>query len=1166
MASSHTTTGSGNHSIHEIQHEIRGAVSRLKRRYYLLQSAASLVVFLLVVLGASGLEAVFFLSAPVKILLWIFAVGVALVAQQFIRHKLTYPNYRYVYRHLAYSYNFSELSHLLDLADIDLEHQSGFHRLAVKQNLDQISLPDFKQALQDFIKRHSVTRYFNYSASGLGLLILITGSLIWANGSPYMRFAQAWTGFTPPNPYSYAIYPGSATVEQGASFQPRIQFQGDEIPEEVTFVFKTEKEKEFRQRRMRAITPDSLVTDALNLSNDITYHIKMGDFASPDYSVDVQLKPRFSNLQLEITPPEYTKRASQSYTYPFSTIEVYPGSEILISAKSNKNLKKISLFRSNVGENDQELSIVRPDSFTTQFTAGLKDDTLRFTLADSTGLTNDNPFRFKLAKQQDEAPVATIHAPSTNLKLSEPEPVGVEYSAEDDFGLVKARLAYTLNRAYVDRPIKNSVSLKIPRGSDTEMYRWPLDTLDLKPRDKITYWIEVWDNDSYQGYKKGRSQKQFVTIPSMTDQFDEMDEKESEVSEDLDDISNSYEQMQEEYEGFKDKLKRNPQADWEHSRSLDDVNQKREEIQKKAEELNKKFQDLTKELKKNNMLSDETMKEYQELQKLMEKIDDPELMEQLQKLQQNLENMSQNELREAMEDIEFDEELYRERLQRTKDLFQKLKLNSDLEKMARSLDRLSKEEKELSESSDSASAEQQMKQQQDVQEDLEKVKEQLNKTNSDSAGFSKQIQQQLDSLDREMDSDFQETEEKIRKNLEELKKLQKQQSEQMEKQSGGSEFQENQGKIKKRKEQIRKQQQQIQDKLSRMSSKMRETKSNMNKEQKQINLAALAYIQQNLVMLSEDQERLNRETEDLSDRSAAFVEKARRQKTIYNEFEQLADSLTGVSGNIASLSSSFNRKKKEVDRYFNKSVEQLAERNKNQSTSMQRMSLGGVNEMASQLTSLIDQLRNQMSNQGGAGNMSADQFMKQLQNMSGQQKKLNDEIQKMINDIQGERLSRDQMKRLEQMAKQQNAIRKQLKKLQREGSVEGGEKLMSQMERMSEQMEDTINDLRGGSTDGQLIKRQQNILSKMLDAEKAMQERGKSEERKARRPEDFERGSSPQMTMEELRQEIRSRLNDPEQTRFKDDYQKLIEYYFRILEENQVQPETGADEQEEAVN
>lgn len=1146
------TSGTGNNKIDKIQATIHGAVSSLKLRYYLLQAISVLSILLIFWLLASTLEGYFYLSVPAKSVLWIVIILAAITIQQLVKRTFNYPDYRKVYRYLAHQYHFTQLSHLLDLADVDEKQQSGFHRLAIEQNLNSISLDDFNTAVSQYLKSHPLYRYFKYTGIGTTALLVLAVSLFAYNSNPFIRYAQAWNEFSPPNPYQFTVYPGSTTIEQGSSFQPRIQFSGAELPEEVIFVFKTDKEKNYRQQRMRTVTEDSLLVDELNISNDIDYYIKMDEHRSSSFNVDVQIKPRFANLETKVTPPEYTGIPTQTHTYPFSTIKVYPGSKIQLSGKSNKNLESLFLQRTSADTLKKEMPLSQPDSFSTAFTADMEHDTLQFTLVDSNGLTNDNPFRIRLAKQEDQGPVATIHNPESSLKLNEPRPVVIEYSTTDDFGLVKARLAYTLEQAYVQNPIKGSIPLDLAGNSENEIYEWPLDTLDLKPRDKLTYWIEVWDNDTYQGYKKGTSRKQTIAISSMSEYVDNLDEKESEVSSDLDDLSKSHEQMQKQYERFKKQLKRDPQADWEDSKSLKEVSEKRQDIQKKAEELNKKFKELTNELKNNNMLSKETLKAYQELQDLMDKIDDPELLKQLQKMQENLQNMSQDQLKKSMEDIEFDEELYKERLERTKELFQKLKLNSDLEKMARSLDRLGEEEKELSESADSASAEQQSKQQKNIKEDLQKVKEQLNETSSDSSGFSKQIRKNLESLNKETKSDFEETEKSLQENLEKLEELKKQQSKQQK--SGGQGEQKKQGDNQKLREQIQQQQQQIQQQMQQMSSKMRQTKSQMNQQQSKINLAALMYIQQNLVMLSEDQEQLNRETQELSNRSAAFVSKARSQERINQEFQQLADSLFSVSSEMPSISSSFNRKRKEVARNLERSVEMLAERDKNQSTSIQRMALGGVNEMASQLTSIIDQLRDQMSRQpGGGGGMNAQQMMKKLQNMSGNQKKLNQQIQKMINDIQGQRLSHDQMERLKQMARQQNSIRKQLKQLQEEGSDAAGDKLMSEMERMAEQMEDTINDLRGGSTDAQLVKRQQNILSRMLNAEKAVQERGKSEKRKARRPEDYQQRDTPQMTMEELRQEIRSRLNDPDQTDFKEDYQKLIEYYFELLEDLNVE-------------
>ncbi|HET6527798.1 MAG TPA: hypothetical protein VFG39_03520, partial [Balneolaceae bacterium] len=166
-----------------------------------------------------------------------------------------------------------------------------------------------------------------------------------------------------------------------------------------------------------------------------------------------------------------------------------------------------------------------------------------------------------------------------------------------------------------------------------------------------------------------------------------------------------------------------------------------------------------------------------------------------------------------------------------------------------------------------------------------------------------------------------------------------------------------------------------------------------------------------------------------------------------------------------------------------------------------------------------------------------------------QQRKLNQRIQQMINDIQGNRLSQSQLERLEQLSRQQNLIRKQLEELQRKGVFDSGDRMLSELERMSKNMEDAINDLRGGQLNRQLIKRQQNILSRMLAAEDALQERGKKKERTATAAKDNPRSNPPDITLEKLEQQLRDMLNNPNRTKFKEDYQRLIEQYFKIIEQ-----------------
>ena len=181
-------------------------------------------------------------------------------------------------------------------------------------------------------------------------------------------------------------------------------------------------------------------------------------------------------------------------------------------------------------------------------------------------------------------------------------------------------------------------------------------------------------------------------------------------------------------------------------------------------------------------------------------------------------------------------------------------------------------------------------------------------------------------------------------------------------------------------------------------------------------------------------------------------------------------------------------------------------------------------------------------------------MLEQMQQMSGDQQQLNQQMQQMVNDMQGNRLSQEQSERLDQLAKQQNEIRKQLQELQRSGSLEEGDKLMSDLERMIEQMEDSINDLRGGMTDPLMINRPQQILTRMLDAEKSLQQRGEEETREGREAEDNLRVLPPEMTLEQLEREIRAKLQDPDYTRFEEDIQRLIERYFEQMRRTEEQP------------
>lgn len=1093
----------------------------LLRKYKL----ALAVIFLAVIFGgltfAGILESIFYLPGAAKIslvvLLLVGSIGVVIYYYKQL-NSLTFKEF---YHQFSKKTGEPKLSDALDLHFDPNTEKLPLYDAAINQNLKKLQPLEVQSRLNHFSQDHKIHKHYRAGLSGaLGTLVLLIGFTLFQPNA-MDRLAHFWVGYEPPNPYSYTIDPGSVTLEQGESFTPTINFD-DEYPERLSLAFKTDIEENFRQRNPVSVKNQQANFSSINPTTNGTYYFEMDRFRSEEFRVRVQLRPRLEQLTLEVRPPSYTGLSATSYTYPFSRVQAYRGSKISLMGITNKPVQQLSLSRTIPADTAQTITLDSDSTsnrYNHQWISGATD-TVSFTMSDSAGLSNKNKFRFVIEPREDQPPFVNLIAPSENLQMKNPEKLSLQYEAGDDFGLTGASLHFELQRAFVDNPEKGSISLPDPQMNEPQAYTWDMPALNPKPRDVITYWIEVRDNDAYSGNKAGRSQKMTIRFPSMTEYMDELDTKEQEVSESLDNLSESFDQMQQQYDQFKNQLKRNPETNWEQKQQLEEVEKERKKIDEQVDELNKKFEDIRKEIEKNQAMSPETMETYDELQKLMKEINDPELQKALEELRNSLGEMNPDQMRKALENYEFNEEQYKQRINRTLELFKSLKLNSDLEKMAQSLEELAKQEEQISESEQNAAED--LEQQQAVQEDLNDVEKQLEDLDKNAP---KKAQKQVKRLKKETSDQMEELKKQLQENMEQLKQQESSQPS----------------------SQTKEQQRNMQKQMQQMADNMRKAKQKMNQQSMQVNMGALEYILYSLINLSTNQEELTKETESLPPRSQSFVDKARKERNISSQFSMLSDSLYNVSSEIPSFSNQINKKKAEVEGELSRAVTMLAERDKSNSTFAQRQSLGGINELSTMIASLLDQLQNSQQQGGSGGSMSMQQFMEQMKKMSGQQQQLNEQIQNMINDIQGNRLNREQMDRLNQMSKQQNQIRKQLKELQRRGGLESGDRVLSELERMSEQMEDAINNIRGGQLDQQLMQSQKNILSRMLSAEKAVQERGKEDRREATTAQEAKQAVPPDVTLEELQQRIRKMLNDPDRTKFTDDYQRLIEQYFELL-------------------
>src|SRR5690606_29029898 len=115
-------------------------------------------------------------------------------------------------------------------------------------------------------------------------------------------------------------------------------------------------------------------------------------------------------------------------------------------------------------------------------------------------------------------------------------------------------------------------------------------------------------------------------------------------------------------------------------------------IESRVEELTEQIESITATMQEHDMVSEETLEAYRELQRVAAEINSPELQEALRKLQEAMQNLDLNQLQESLGQFEFNEDLYRKRLERTLELFEKLRMQQGLDEAAKRAEELAKQQ------------------------------------------------------------------------------------------------------------------------------------------------------------------------------------------------------------------------------------------------------------------------------------------------------------------------------------------------------------------------------------------------------------------------------------------------------------------------------------------
>jgi hypothetical protein len=175
-----------------------------------------------------------------------------------------------------------------------------------------------------------------------------------------------------------------------------------------------------------------------------------------------------------------------------------------------------------------------------------------------------------------------------------------------------------------------------------------------------------------------------------------------------------------------------------------------------------------------------------------------------------------------------------------------------------------------------------------------------------------------------------------------------------------------------------------------------------------------------------------------------------------------------------------------------------------------------------------------------------EQYLEQMQKLSGQQGQLNEESLSFFGQNEG-KLSMQQQQQLKRMAAEQGAIRQSLDDLGNQ--MQDKSDILGDMDQISKEMGEIVNDMQNLKVDNKTIERQQKILSRMLDAQKSVREKDYSRKRLAEAAKEYTPQSprnadkNENTRLKQLKLDLMRALQEG----YNPDYEKLIESYFRNL-------------------
>jgi len=889
------------------------------------------------------------------------------------------------------------------------------------------------------------------------------------------RAAHVWAGVSSPlsmmvDPVlpPIVVTPGDIEVMRGTDVAVQVQAGGRT---EVALAWQAAGDV---ARSQLLAVEDGVATHVFeSVSATIEYRVELPDGSGTRTWTIVPIDPLFvSDMVLQVTYPAYTGIAPDEFRGDPPPLRLPVGSRLDFEGSASRPLSSVELVDS-AGSAALSMEVEGAD-FQASWTPrvqGLFDWAFR----DLTGAAAElQPEPLEISLVPDSVPTIAILLPGqdTVLPLSLQQPLVVD--ARDDYGISRVELVAYRVTSFGDRhePVVQGLDLEGTRGA---LARPVLDVRnwDLLPGDTVRYFARVVDNSPM---------RQTATTPEYVLRMQSAVELDREAEATLEESAAQLEELQKEAERL---------AEENRNRALEQANQRaapelqgadqdfrqREELRRALEEqtamldnvdsLSARLEALEQRMEEAGQADPELVNDLNELQDLLQQMQgNEELRERMEQLAEAMQAETQQQANQSLGDLAEQQREFSDQVEDALEAFRRAAVEQDFRATTSEMQELARMEQALSdamrEEDDPQLRADQQAQLADradaVDERMEQLRDRLTQLNEQAA--ASQVEQARQDAQQAAD--------------------QMQQAEQQARQ-GDSQSASDQA-------------QQAADQLQQAADQLQQAQSGMNEQ-------AQNEAQQALTQAADDALSLARRQNDLMQRmeganAEQLAEMRGDMASLLRGMQNVAENLQAGAqsgGDTPQLSAQMGRAIQSLEQ----TIQALENSRSSPAARQQRAeeSVGNLNQVAMMAMATAAQ----MGNPSGSGQSGQD-MIKQM----GQLAQRQGELLSQTGELMPMRLGQDAMQQqLSDLARQQQSVAQDLGQL---SDDPGANDALGDLDEFAREAEILAQQLSQGRLTPQILRDQEELFHRLLDAGRSLEREEFTEERESETAGAFERG------------------------------------------------------------